>query len=57
MQFTPRSVCSYLLRVIFSKGNVAHESQYCNKLTDGATDIEKTYREGAPSESELTEEW
>ncbi len=48
-------VRSYLPRIASSSGNVVHASQLYNELRDSATDIEKTYRNGSSSKSELIE--
>ncbi len=43
---------SYHLRVTSSWGNISHIRMI---LRDSATDIKKTYRKSAPSESDLIE--
>ncbi len=51
------SVRSYLPRITSSWDNIGHAACIAvhNKLRDSATDIEKLYQKGAPSESDLTE--
>ncbi len=50
MQFVPHCVHTYQPRIISSWGNVAHASEYRNKLRYTATDIEKKVPKRCPEQ-------